>query len=459
MNAEQKIFSEKVDKKAFDKTHRKIINFNIGKYNSKVPIGKLQYSNIELARKRASHYKYQAINELDKHLIEFEMNFTNRGGKVIWAENAEQASNEVLKILQSKEAKKIVKSKSMITEEIELNELLEKNGIESLETDLGEYIVQLAGEKPYHIITPVMHKSKEIIAELFNKLFDTPIDSTPEYLTNFVREQLREKFVNADAGITGANFIVAKEGAIALTENEGNGMMSFSFPKVHIAIAGIEKVIPSMEALDTIWPLLSTMGTGQNITVYNSLIFGPKKKDEFDGPEEMYVILVNNGRTNLLAKEKQRVALTCIRCGACLNGCPVYRTIGGHAYGTVYSGPIGSVITPHLKGFNYKHLSYASSLCGKCTEVCPVKIDLHKLLLQNRNDAVFGKHTNFADRMTMFGWKKIMLNRWMIDFFGGGMKNVFLKTFFKKPWGQRRTLPKVQPKSFRQQWKTRSKAR
>ena len=406
MNTEQKIFNEKVEKKAFDKTHRKIINFNIGKYNSKVPIGKQQYSNLELAKKRAAHYKHQVINELDKHLTHFEMNFTNRGGKVIWAEDADQASKAVLDILQSKAAKKIVKSKSMITEEIELNELLEKNGIESLETDLGEYIVQLAGEKPYHIITPVMHKSKEIIAELFHKLFDTPIDSSPEYLTNFVREKLREKFINADAGITGANFIVAKEGAIALTENEGNAMMSFSFPKVHIAIAGIEKVVPSMEALHTIWPLLSTMGTGQNITVYNSLLLGPKKKGEEDGPEEMYVILVDNGRTKLLAQEKQRAALTCIRCGACLNGCPVYRNIGGHAYGTVYSGPIGSVITPHLKGFNYKHLSYASSLCGKCSEVCPVKIDLHKLLLQNRNDAVLKKHTNFSDRFTMYVGKQ-----------------------------------------------------
>lgn len=448
MNEVHKVFAKKAEEKAFDLNHRRIINFNISRYNIAVPKGKLQYSNLETAKRRAAYYKHDVINELDKYLIEFETAFTNNGGKVIWAENADTAINELMKILQRHQVQSVVKSKSMITEELELNEHLEKNKIEVLETDLGEYIVQLAHEKPYHIITPVMHKSKEMIAELFNKLFDTPADSTPEYITGFVRETLRKKFVNADAGITGANFIIAKEGGIALTENEGNGLMSVSFPKLHIAIAGIEKVIPSMKTLDIYWPLLSTHGTGQNVTVYNSIFFGPKRKDEVDGPEEMYVILVDNGRTNLLKQEIQREALTCIRCGACLNACPIYRNIGGHSYGTVYSGPIGSVITPHLKGFDYKHLSFASSLCGKCSEVCPMKINLHRLLLYNRNAAVEKKSTTLSDRFTMYGWKKVMMNRWMIDLFNGSMKNMALKMFFKKPWGKRRALPKVQPKSF-----------
>ncbi len=457
MNQVEKTFRKKAEEKAFDKDHRKIINFNISQYNKKVPKGKAQFSDIELAKERAAYYKSEVINKLDEYLVDFESAFTKNGGKVVWAEDATEASNAVLNILKEHEAKNIVKSKSMITEEVELNELLEKNGIESLETDLGEYIVQLAHEKPYHIITPVMHKSKEIIAELFHDLFDLPKNSTPEEITAFVRDKLREKFVQADAGITGANFLAAKEGAVCLTENEGNAFMSFSFPKVQIAIVGIEKIIPSIENFDVLWPLLSSHGTGQNVTVYNSMLFGPKKEGEKDGPEEMYVILIDNGRSNLLEKPLQRSALTCIRCGACLNGCPIYKNIGGHSYGTVYSGPIGSVITPYLKGMEYKHLSYASSLCGKCSEVCPMNIELHKLLLYNRNDAVNKKYTTSTDNFTMYGWKQVMTHRWMIDFFGSRMKNLFLKLFFKKAWGPRRTLPKVQPRSFRLLWKKAGK--
>jgi L-lactate dehydrogenase complex protein LldF len=276
----------------------------------------------------------------------------------------------------------------MVTEEIKLNAFLEKNGVESLETDLGEYIVQLAGQHPYHIVTPAMHMSKEDVAELFTKKFDLKPNSTPEEITSFVRGLLREKFYNAEVGITGANFLVAETGSVCLTENEGNALMSVSFPKVHIVVAGIEKLIPRLSDLDLFWPLLATHGTGQNITVYNSIISGPRQDDESDGPDEMYVILLDNNRTELLGKKNQRRSLTCIRCGACLNACPVYKNIGGHAYGTTYSGPIGSVITPWLAGMKeFKHLSYASSLCGSCTEVCPVKVNLHELLLYNRSDS------------------------------------------------------------------------
>ena len=207
-------------------------------------------------------------------------------------------------------------------------------------------------------------------------------DSTPQQITAYVRELLREKFFNADIGITGANFLVADIGAVCLTENEGNAMMSMSFPKVHIVIAGIEKLIPKLRDLDLFWPLLATYGTGQNMTVYNSIVTGPRQEGENDGPEEMYVILLDNNRTEILAHKNQRRALGCIRCGACLNVCPVYKSIGGHAYGTTYSGPIGSVITPWMRGMkDFKHLSFASSLCGACTEVCPVKINLHELLV------------------------------------------------------------------------------
>jgi len=407
MSEESKKFIKAAEKKAFDKNHRKIIQFNISRYDAAVPKGKLQYANLELAKQRTASIKHKAIENLDTLLIEFERNFVNKGGKVIWAQDQEEAIFQILTIVKKHNAKKVVKSKSMITEEIELNHFLESENIESLETDLGEYIVQLAGEKPYHIITPVMHKSKEIIAELFNEKFGLPKESTPEEITAYVRNLLRKKFVTADIGITGGNFLIADIGAIALTENEGNALMSVSFPKVHIAIVGIDKMIASVKDLDTLWPILSTHGTGQKITVYNTIINGPKQENETDGPDEMYVVLLDNNRTNLLKQEKQRRAMSCIRCGACLNACPIYKNIGGHSYSTTYSGPIGSVITPHLRGMKeFKHLSFASSLCGKCTEVCPSKINLHELLLYNRNNSVINGYANKTEKLTCFYGKK-----------------------------------------------------
>ena len=439
--------------KAFDLKHRQTVNFNIGKYNEAVKIGLDQYSDLEKARKRAANLKHKVINDLDKFLIEFEKNFIRRGGKVIWAQNAKEAQKEILYILKKHSAKVVVKSKSMTTEEIDLNEYLKKHKIDSIETDLGEYIVQLAGEKPYHIVTPAMHKSKEDIAKLFNEKFGISVESTPEEMTAFVRSLLREKFITADVGITGANFLIADTGAVALTENEGNGLMSISFPKIHIAVAGIEKLIPSLVDLHTFWPLLSSHGTGQMVTVYNSILTGPKQNGEIDGPEEMYVILLDNNRTEVMKNTKQRRALSCIRCGACLNVCPVYRNIGGHTFGTTYSGPIGSVITPFMNGFkDYQHLSFASTLCGSCTEICPVKINLHELLLYNRNEVVKRKYTTAGEKFVVKSWKRIMMKRWRLDAVGAGTKNVAIKLFFNKSWGKKRVLPEIKEKSFKQIW-------
>ncbi|MCW3081141.1 LutB/LldF family L-lactate oxidation iron-sulfur protein, partial [Segetibacter sp.] len=378
-------FKAKSTIKSDDREHRRKINFNINKYNAVVPVAKHQFSELMVARERAKNAKWRAIETLDQQLEEFERQFTKRGGKVIWAETAEQALEAVEKICKEKNCKTLVKSKSMVTEEIHLNQFLEKQGIESVETDLGEYIQQLDGEAPYHIVTPAMHKSKEDVAKLFAEKLGTPPNLTPEQLTLVARVKLREKFTQAEVGVTGANFIISDIGAIAITENEGNARLSCAFPKTHIAIVGIEKVIPTLGDLGLFWPLLATYGTGQKVTVYNTIVAGPRQEGETDGPEEMYVILLDNGRTNLLENPKTREALYCIRCGACLNACPVYKNIGGHTYETTYSGPIGSVITPHLKDMDdYKHLSNASSLCGNCTEVCPVRINLHELLLENR---------------------------------------------------------------------------
>jgi len=451
-------FIANAEVKAFDLRHRSIINYNIGKYDAAVARGITRLANLENAKRKAHVTKWKVMENLDKLLPEFEANFQRRGGKVIWANDAEEAQKEILNIIEKSGAKTVVKSKSMVTEEVHLNDFLTKNNIESLETDLGEYIVQLLGQKPYHIVTPAMHLSKEDIAKLFNERFGTPIDATPEQLTLKARELLRAKYVHADIGITGANFLIADSGSIAITENEGNARLCTTFPKIHIAIVGIEKMIPSLTDLDLFWPLLSTHGTGQNLTVYNSILSGPRQPNETDGPEEMYVILLDNGRTNLLAQKDQRQALYCIRCGACLNACPIYKNVGGHTYETTYSGPIGSVITPHMKGMEeFKHLSYASSLCGKCSEVCPVKIDLHKLLLLNRRDAVKSDLSPIKEKWGWAIWKRGMLNRKITDYFNGKAKNFFLRLLFKHTWGHLREMPEVAEKSFSQQWQEKNK--
>jgi L-lactate dehydrogenase complex protein LldF len=457
MSDQSTTFIAKSTVKAADKEHRRKINFNISRYNAVVPAGKHQFSDLTLAREKAKNLKWKAIETLDKQLETFEAAITKRGVKVIWAENAEQANQEILKICREKKCRTIVKSKSMVTEELHLNKFLTANGIESVETDLGEYIQQLDDEPPYHIVTPAMHKSKEDVAKLFSEKLGTPSNLTPTELTLVAREKLREKYRDAEIGITGANFILADIGGIALTENEGNGRLSCSYPKTHIVITGIEKVIPSVHDLALFWPLLSTYGTGQKITVYNSIITGPKQKDEVDGPEEMYVILLDNGRTNILANEKTRESLYCIRCGACLNACPVYKNIGGHTYGTTYSGPIGAVITPHLKQMDeWKHLSYASSLCGNCTEVCAVKINLHELLLENRAEAVEQKASSFAERIAWKFWRKAMLHRKLMNMAPGKMKGWAINKFVKV-WKKHRSELKFPEKSFSEQWKERNK--
>ncbi|HEY9196384.1 MAG TPA: LutB/LldF family L-lactate oxidation iron-sulfur protein [Mucilaginibacter sp.] len=442
--------------KAFDTSHRHIINNSIDKYNAAAAAGISRLANLDNAKKKGHVIKWKVMENLDKFLPEFEANFQRRGGKVIWANDAEEANREILNIIKRANAKTVVKSKSMVTEEIHLNEYLKENGIESLETDLGEYIVQLLGQAPYHIVTPAMHLSKEDIAKLFHERFGTPADATPEQLTLKARELLRAKYLQADVGITGTNFLLADTGSIAISENEGNARLCTSFPKIHIAVAGIEKIIPSITDLDLFWPMLSTHGTGQNLTVYNTILSGPRQGNETDGPDEMYVVLVDNGRTSLLAQKEQRQGLYCIRCGACLNVCPVYQNIGGHTYNTTYSGPIGSIITPHTDGMaEFKHLSYASSLCGRCTEVCPVKIDIHKMLLLNRRDAVNEGLVTAKERWGWAVWKKGMLKRSLADFFGGKMKNFLFRLFFKNTWGHLREMPHIADKSFSKQWQER----
>ena len=454
MTLQSRKFAADAAKIAFDTKHRNTIKFNISRYNAAFARGLARYRDVEKAKINAAAIKREVLKNWDHYLLEFEKNIKANGAEVLWAENANDATEYIRKILTENEARLLVKSKSMTTEEIELNETAASLGVESVETDLGEFIVQVAGEKPYHIVTPAMHKSKEDIATLFHEKFSTPANSTPEALTDYVRGVLRKKYTAAEIGVTGANFLIADIGGISVTENEGNGIMSTAFPKVHIVIAGIEKIIPKMSQLGLFYPLLAAHGTGQQITAYNSIFTSPRRADETDGPEKMIVILLDNGRTTIFADDEASESLACIRCGACLNGCPVYKTIGGYTYESTYSGPIGSVITPFLKGFkDFSHLSFASSLCGRCNEVCPVKIPLTDILLTNRRKTVEQGLRPRAEKRIMEGFRLISSRRAGFDFFPSVMKNFGTAPFNYFGWGPHRKMPRFAKKSFSESYR------
>jgi L-lactate dehydrogenase complex protein LldF len=443
--------------KVNDFEHKRKMTSNISKYNETVVEGKKQFLDIEVAREIAKNKKWTAIEQLDEHLIDFERKFTANGGKVIWAETTDQAREEILKICQHHKCQTVVKSKSMVTEEIGLNQFLKDHDVDSIETDLGEYIQQLDNEAPYHIVTPAMHKSKEDIAKLFYEKLNTEANLSPEELTLVARKNLRKKFKQAQVGITGANFLVADVGGICITENEGNARLSTAFPKVHLAIVGIEKMISSIKDLNLFWPLLSTYGTGQKQTVYNSIFTGPKQVHEVDGPEEMYVILLDNGRTKLINDPALRESAYCIRCGSCLNVCPVYQNIGGHTYDSTYSGPIGAVITPHLENFKEKsHLSHASTLCGSCTDACPVNINIHGMLHYNRTLSQSNNATENNEKWAWRIWRLAMRKRSLLDMAGPSIKTKVVKKMFGTEWDNGHTPLKFK-KSFKQLYKKSKK--
>jgi len=443
---------------AFDLRHRKTIDFNIGRYDAAVAKGKARYRDLETARNAAAAIKREVLANWEKYLLEFEDNCTAGGSTVLWARNSKEAGDMIRTIIRAENARLIVKSKSMTTEEIELNQLAREEGCESLETDLGEFIVQVAGEKPYHIVTPAMHKSKEDIAALFHEKFDTPAHEGPVELTRYVRELLRKKYIQADIGITGANFLVAETGSVSVTENEGNALLSTAFPNIHIVLAGIEKLVPRLEQLGLLYQVLASHGTGQQITAYNTLFNGPRRDGETGGPEKTYVILLDNGRTKVYADDESWEALACIRCGACLNACPVYKTIGGYTYNTTYSGPIGSVLTPFLKGFkDFSHLSFASTLCGKCVEVCPVKIPLTDILLSNRRKAVEQGLRPAAEKLVMKGYQYLASQPGGFSKVSGNIKNIVTLPLNYSGWGPQRVMPGFAKESFSQQMKKKNK--
>ena len=423
--------------------------------------------NPEGLREQAHTIKKETLERLDEHLEHLEKNVIRLGGRVHWARDAKKARELIETIACDKGVKTVVKGKSMVTEEIALNQGLIARGIEVSETDLGEFIIQLAEEPPSHLVGPAIHKTKGQIAELFSEKLGVRLMEDPQEMTMFARNTLRHKFIQADMGITGVNFAVAKTGSIVLLENEGNIRLSTTLPKIHVAIMGIEKVIRNLEDLNIFLKLLARSTTGQKLSSYTSIITGPKRAGERDGAEEFHLIILDNGRSKILADEELRETLYCIRCGACLDFCPVYLKIGGHSYGWVYSGPIGSILTPQL--INRKQafqLPFASSLCGACAEVCPVKINIPKILLALRRrmieDPQWGKPSSMAEKAIFTLYAYIMRNKWLYERISR-IARIAQMPFIKK--GILKNLPppfnrwthhhEVVPleKTFRQQWK------
>lgn len=412
----------------------------------------------EAMRQQAAAIKRHSLNHLPDLLEQAEAAMQANGIDVRWAIDAQEANRILLEIAAQHQVQTVVKSKSMVTEEIGLNHALEEANITVLETDLGEYILQLGEEAPSHIVVPVVHKTKESIRDLFvEKTGMTPTDD-PEEMALFARNTLRQHFLDADMGVSGGNFIIAETGAICLVTNEGNARMVTSLPKVHVALVGIEKVIATVEDYATLTQMLSRSATGQTMTVYKHMIHGPRQANETDGPEHVVVILVDNGRSQIY-NSGYCEALACIRCGACLNGCPVYQTTGGHAYGWVYPGPIGAVVTPLLTGLeNATPLPHASTLCGMCKEVCPVDIDIPRMLLDLRHDLATEGGALSSWRLGMKAWAVGMRSSKRFVWGGKLMSTIANRLNPQtmpgplKGWTEYRTPPKFAPKSFHQLW-------
>ncbi len=423
-----------------------------------------QFPEGEALRDRARSIKEATLQRLDQHLERLVANVEAHGGHVHYATTAAEARDVVLEIARRTGARLVVKSKSMATEEIELNEALEHAGVTPVETDLGEYIIQLAHEKPSHIIAPAIHKTKGQVAELFARELKRQVAADPEVLTRIAREELRDKFLKADMGITGANFAVAETGTVVLVTNEGNGRMATSLPRVHVAIMGVEKVVPSMTDLMVFLAILAKSATGQKLSVYTTLVQGPRRPGELEGPDELHLVLLDNGRIRQIAGPL-REALYCLRCGACLNVCPVYRQIGGHAYGYTYPGPIGILLTAMQHGQeSVKELAHASSLCGACADACPVRIDIPRMLVELRRDnvehghvaqpgerAVFRAFARLLQRPRLFRLSARLARLAQRPFARGG-RIQRLPLFFGQ-WTKTRDLPAVARRTFSERWK------
>lgn len=423
-----------------------------------------EYPAMEAMRDRARDIRMSTLANLDVHLAEFAEAVEAAGGHVFWASDAAEANAYIARLADDRDVRTVVKSKSMVTEEIELNAALETGERRVVETDLGEFIIQLRGDRPMHIVAPVVHLTRYDVGELFAAQLEIGYTDVPEELNQAARRHLRPIFLRADMGISGVNFGVAESGTICLVTNEGNGRLTTTAPRLHVAVMGMERVVPTFGDLAVMLEVLARSATGQRLSSYTNLVTGPRRPGDPDGPDEVHVVILDNGRTRVLAGENAEI-LGCIRCGACLNICPVYRTVGGHAYGGVYSGPIGAVLTPAKDGMDDWHdLPDASSLCGACVEACPVRLDIPTMLLQLRAGSVRTGHADPVLRRGMQAYAAAATRpaafRALLKGAGvagrgirGGWIGALPST--GRGWTTYRDLPTPAQRSFHDRWKRR----
>ncbi|HAJ06527.1 MAG TPA: iron-sulfur cluster-binding protein [Chloroflexi bacterium] len=420
-----------------------------------------EFQDMEMTRQLARQVRANTLSKLDLYLEQFADNVETLGGKIFWAKDADECNNYIHQLAVRHNVKLIAKSKSMLTEEIDLNDSLGHANIEVVETDLGEFIVQLSNDRPSHIIAPVLHMTREDVGTIFNENLNVPFTTDPSELNTIAREHMRHIFLNADMGISGVNFGVAESGSICLVTNEGNGRLISTTPRIHVAIMGMERIVPTLTDLNTMLQLLARSATGQKLTVYNNIITGPKRTNELDGPDELHIIIIDNGRSNILASSLSEI-LYCIRCGACLNACPVFQSIGGHAYGSVYPGPVGSILSPLLFGNHFDPLPHASSLCGACKEVCPVDIDLPSLLIKLRTQNIQKGSAPLWMQISQWIYAVTICNPILFQIFLQLAQTITNRFSQKgwitklpgplKNWTNQRDFPALAQKSFRQMW-------
>ena len=452
MNEPKTIFKQGCEV-AFDEEHWQKINYSTGCYEQSFAKGKENYRNLDLEKQRAYTLRNKSLLNLEKLLVDFETHFTENGGKVLWARNADDALTMIFDLICKEKANAITRSNSTVLDEIELNGFLERKNIHIVETEIGRFVLHTAKQKSYHPLSPSIHLSKEENNAILTEHFKLKVDSSVKQMVNFVRHEVGIESKDASICITGANFLLSESGGVVLTENEGNILKSTSSARIHIVVAGIAKVIPNIDDLSVLLPLLSLHASGQSMAACNTITFGPARTG--NGPEQMYVILLDNNRSSLLSHEKQRKVMSCIHCGACVSVCPVYKNIGGYSYGTKHIGPVGTVMTPLMEGLEeYNHLNAACSLCGKCVEICPVKIPLDDLIIENRHLAITEKTGNsrYDALVKAMIWHCKSRKKMDGPLF---LKKLELKRFLGPIFGDR-PMPEFASKSFSQQWRERN---
>ena len=439
---------------AFDDEHWQKMNYSTSCFENNFAKGKENYRNLDLEKQRAYTLRNKSLLGLEKLLVDFETHFTENGGKVLWARNADDALTMIYDLICMEKTDAIMRSNSTVLDEIELNGFLERKDIHVVETEVARFVLHKAQKKSYHPLAPSLHLSKEENNAILTSAFKLKPDSSAKQMVNFVRHEVGIESQDAPICITGANFLLSDSGGVVLTENEGNILKSTSMAKVHIVVAGIAKVIPSIDDLSVLLPLVSLHSSGRSMAACNSITFGPSTTGK--GPEQMYVILLDNNRSEMLSQEQQRKVMSCIHCGACISVCPVYKNIGGYSYGTKHIGPVGTVMTPLMAGMvDYNYLNSACALCGKCVEICPMKIPLDDLIIENRHLAMTEKtgNTKYDALMKAMIWH--CKSRKKMDgplFF----KKLEMKRLLAPLWGETRALPEFASKSFSQQWKERN---